>query len=350
MKRIAVDLRFLDCYTGFGDICRNYARRLSAINVPDMHFIFMLSDNHFGEFGQSVTYISCDHPEEDIRNKGLKIDLWHSTDQMYEYYYESPETVHLLTIHDLNFLYEKKHFHRWKHIWRFRKRVKNADYISFISHFAKNDVDRIYGLKDKPYCVIYNGITPVGDKEGVKPAFVGDNNEKFFFAISQIRRKKNFHTLVPMMLNFPDHKLYICGDNDFKYAEEIRKSIAKLGLDRVKLTGRVSEDEKTWLYKHCEAFLFPSKAEGFGIPAIEAMQQGCKVFSSRLTSLPEICGKHAVYWDNFEAEHMARVVKDGLAVDDSDMVQERKDYAHSFNYDKYTTEYLQLYKKILCQK
>lgn len=350
MKNIAVDLRFLDYYTGFGDICRNYARRLAAVNDPDLHFIFMIPEAHIGTFGDSVSYISSENPEQDIIDKGLKIDLWHSTDQMYEYYYKSPECTHLLTIHDLNFLYEKKHFHRWKRMWRFKRRVKEADYISFISHFAENDVDRIYGLKDKPHCVIYNGITPVGDKEGVKPAFVEHEDGKFFFAISQIRRKKNFHTLVPMMQHFPEHNLYICGDDEFRYAKEIRKLISKLGIDRVKLTGRVSEDEKTWLYRHCDAFLFPSKAEGFGIPVIEAMQQGCKVFSSKLTSLPEICGPHATYWDNFDAADMAKVVKEGLLKDDQHLANERKEYAHRFNYDKYTAEYIQLYKNILCNK
>lgn len=347
MKNVAIDLRFIDCYTGFGDICRNYARRIAAADTPGIHFILMVPKKHFGEFGDSVTYISSDTPGEDIRERGLEIDLWHSTDQLYEYFYKSPATKHLLTIHDLNFLYEKKHIHRWKHVWKFRNRVKEADYISFISHFVENDVDRTYGLAGKPHRVIYNGIRPVGDSNGVRPGFVEDEDERFFLAISQIRRKKNFHTLVPMMGYFPEHKLYICGDDEFDYAGEIRRLIDKLGLDRVKLTGRVSDDEKTWLYRHCEAFLFPSRAEGFGIPVIEAMQQGCKVFSSRLTSLPEICGPYATYWDNFEPEHMARVVMEGLSGDDG-MTGKRKAYASSFNYDRYTADYLQLYSEILC--
>lgn len=50
----------------------------------------------------------------------------------------------------------------------------------------------------------------------------------------------------------------------------------------------IEQTEKIWLYRNCQAFLFPSRGEGFGLPVIEAMQFGKAVFISNYTCLPEI--------------------------------------------------------------
>jgi glycosyltransferase involved in cell wall biosynthesis len=58
------------------------------------------------------------------------------------------------------------------------------------------------------------------------------------------------------------------------------------------------------LLANCKAFLFPSLLEGFGLPPIEAMYFGKAVVVARRTSLPEVCGSEAGYFDSFEPEHM----------------------------------------------
>ena len=151
----------------------------------------------------------------------------------------------------------------------------------------------------RPLDVIYNGIAAHEDGVQRRPAFVDDDNAPFFFTIGQIREKKNFQTLVPMMRSFPHHRLYISGDDHFSFARELRQLIGEQGEGRVVLTGKVDDEEKRWLYAHAQAFLFPSRLEGFGIPVLEAMRYRCKVFSSRFSSLPEVCGPHATYWDDF---------------------------------------------------
>jgi len=72
----------------------------------------------------------------------------------------------------------------------------------------------------------------------------------------------------------------------------------KLGIgERVKFLGFVSDADLKDLYASAEVFLFPSYYEGFGFPPLEAMAMGCPVVASDRASIPEVCGKAAVYID-----------------------------------------------------
>jgi len=104
---------------------------------------------------------------------------------------------------------------------------------------------------------------------------------------------KNFHVLIGLMERLPGRRLVIAGKKATPYGAAIDREIARRGLgDRVKMRGEVSDGDRQWLYEHCEAFLFPSLAEEFGFPVLEAMQCGKPVFLSRAT-LPESTGTPA---------------------------------------------------------
>jgi glycosyltransferase involved in cell wall biosynthesis len=111
----------------------------------------------------------------------------------------------------------------------------------------------------------------------------------------------------------------------------------------------ISDEEKLWLYAHCDAFLFPSTLEGFGIPVLEAMRFGARVVSSRHTCLPEVCACHAAYWSSSDPEHMAEVVRKAINGWDRQSAQAAAARQHSlqFSYDHYTKQYVQLYCQLL---
>jgi glycosyltransferase involved in cell wall biosynthesis len=72
--------------------------------------------------------------------------------------------------------------------------------------------------------------------------------------------------------------------------------------------GRVSDDDLAKLLKAAVCFLFPSRIEGFGLPAVEAMVHGCPVIASTAPSLPEICGEGAVLADPDSPEDWVHAV------------------------------------------
>jgi glycosyltransferase involved in cell wall biosynthesis len=76
----------------------------------------------------------------------------------------------------------------------------------------------------------------------------------------------------------------------------------------VEARGRVSDAELADLYRSAACLVFPSLYEGFGLPPLEAMACGCPVAVARATSLPEVCGNAAEYFDPLDAEAMAAAI------------------------------------------
>ncbi len=364
MKTILVDFSSLNDLCGFGEIARNFAPRLAATHEPDLHFVFVVPTDCIGRFGPHIDYLDRHQLRRQLKAYPNTIDLWHATDQQFRYRRHARGTLQLLTVHDLNYLYEKKGIHLWRHQLEMPWLIRRSDFITTISNHVKTEIERHIPLLNKEPLVIYNGIADLSDKPQRRPSFIDSGStvanteaasqsssdfQPFFFTIGQVRRKKNFHTLVPMMQHFPHHRLFICGDNHWPYADEIRALIAPEDRDRIVLTGMISDEEKLWLYAHCDAFLFPSTLEGFGIPVLEAMRFGARVVSSRHTCLPEVCACHAAYWSSSDPEHMADVVRKAINGWDRRSAQAAAAREHSlqFNYDRYTKQYVQLYNRLL---
>jgi glycosyltransferase involved in cell wall biosynthesis len=89
--------------------------------------------------------------------------------------------------------------------------------------------------------------------------------------------------------------------------------------DGVEARGRVSDEELVELYRSAACLVFPSLYEGFGLPPLEAMACGCPVAVARATSLPEVCGEAAEYFDPMSAQDMAAAI--GRALDGTHVEQ-----------------------------
>lgn len=118
--------------------------------------------------------------------------------------------------------------------------------------------------------------------------------------------------------------------------------------DRVKVIGPVSDIDKSWYLKNCEAFLFPSIAEGFGIPPIEAMRFGKPTFLSNSTSLPEIGGTSAYYFNSYDPSDMQKTFLDGM--NDYNNRQPSAEiirHAQQFNWENSAKAYWDVYRSTL---
>lgn len=334
--------------SGFGQIAKNYAEWYSKMEDENLKFHFLLPPVYEKDFGNLVETTHIRRKFHKYFSKGLpSVHLWHSTTQQQLKRKRGKCDKFVLTIHDLNYLTEKNWIRQQKHKIVLQHAINQADAVTCISQYVGKQIEEQFHLKGKPVRVIYNGVEDITSKPESKPAFA--TGRPFFFAIGQIRPKKNFHLLVDMMHYFPDHDLYICGDDHFAFSKVVREHIENLDTKNAYLVGKISDEEKVWLYRHCEAFLFPSMGEGFGLPAIEAMQFGKAVFISSYTCLPEICGDSAFVWENLCVEEMAEKVKKNLVgfYGQTEKIEKIKKHAKEFSYEKHIAAYVRLYKELL---
>ena len=78
-----------------------------------------------------------------------------------------------------------------------------------------------------------------------------------------------------MMEHLPELHLLIAGDDSTPYGRRVHQHVENSrSKNRIRLLGTVTDAERQWLYQNCQAFVFPSLAEGFGLPVLEAMNAG----------------------------------------------------------------------------
>ncbi|MBR2395591.1 MAG: glycosyltransferase family 4 protein [Bacteroidaceae bacterium] len=350
MKKVLIDLTILkhiNC--GLGQIAYNYARFYGE-NAGNLEFEvhFLLPRQYVGAFGNDVHYHASSWLY-DLSDRFIpKFDVWHSIHQLCRHMPSRKSTPFLLTIHDINFIYEKSGKSLERQTGKFLKRLKRADRIVYISDFTRNDILNHFPT-DTPQEIIYNGVEFGDPQQERRPVLPFDENSKYLFTIGQIRQKKNFHVLLDAMKLLPQYKLVIAGEKGSAYADMIEERIKAEGIDNVFLIGTVHNSEKIWLYNHCEAFVFPSMFEGFGLPVIEAMSFGKPVVSSDMTSLKEICSGHAFILENFEADHIAGKITQAIDTYSKDpaLVAQNTEYARSFTYRRHMDEYLRIYREML---
>jgi glycosyltransferase involved in cell wall biosynthesis len=121
----------------------------------------------------------------------------------------------------------------------------------------------------------------------------------YFFSNGMIQPRKNFTALAKAFLAAVEevelpHRLLIAGGDGWK-AEEIKAEIRAFDKEnRVHFMGYVTRQKLAALYQYCDAFLFPSLYEGFGLPVLEAMAAGTPVLTSSTSALPEVAGDAAL--------------------------------------------------------
>lgn len=354
-KKILIDLSALkDPFCGLGQVALNYGKYFQEkSNTTDLNYeiTLLLPKKMFGSFGDKVKYISSTNLFlKHFKFLFPKFHIWHATHQLSRFMPIYDDTKFLLTIHDLNYLYEKKGKRKMRKHGQLQFKVNRADEIVCISEFAKLEVEQHLNLQGKQCKVIYNGVELLDELAAEEPKNI---IKPFFFSVGVIQKKKNFHVLLDMMKKMPEKHLYIAGKEISKpknngYAEMIKARISAEGITNVTLLGAISHQKKIWLFKNCEAFMFPSLFEGFGLPVIEAMQFGKPVFSSTETSLKEIGDKFAFFWENFDPQQMKTTVETNLEnfYKNEDLIQQEKEYANSFSYQKHFEAYERVYAKL----
>lgn len=364
MPTIALEMeRLRNPYSGLGQYCLHLGHAFAAEKgAKDLDFACLVPAGRVGEFGQTIQY-KVVRPWHKIFGPDFGESLWHCMHQDSDYTPRRRKTKLVYTIHDLNFLdrpdySDAKKQHRLSAL---QAKINRAKGLVYISEYVQDWVHaNLTVAQDTLEKVIYNGGRMTTDSGRQKV----DGNAApppsslllhpstlppFLFSIG-IHPKKNYHVLMPILAENKGYQWIIAGPDSRGYRAKIEQEAQRWGVaDRINFCGPVGNEEKRNYYEQCSALLFPSLSEGFGLPVVEAMSLGKPVFLSDRTSLPEIGGKEAYYFSDFEPENLCKTFRDGMQQfeKDPDKPARMIAWANQFSWEKAADQYLEFYQKLL---
>ena len=356
---LSVEMILFDCerlkhpYQGFYTYCDSLGRALAAeARLRSEKMCFYLPERFEGRFGDDMDYLRYRSLDRYFLRTPSGIDIWHCARQRSHFMPNAGGAKVLLTVHDLNFFLRDTSIKHARHWVQMQCSLDHADRIVTISEFSRRQLlESNFILRDKKIDMVYNGIIEYTGTP-VRPAVVPAG--PYLLSVSRIAKLKNFEVLVPL-LEGNDLSLVLVGAFDkYHYENRVMEAARKWGVqDRVIFTGPVSEDEKYWYMENCHAFVFPSLAEGFGLPVLEAMRCGRPVFVSDRMSIPEITGEYGFYFNHdFDPDGMKSEFEKGMSAFERGEIDVKAMIAHaeSFSWKNAAKQYFAIYDDMLSDR
>ncbi|MBK1882485.1 glycosyltransferase family 4 protein [Luteolibacter pohnpeiensis] len=201
-------------------------------------------------------------------------------------------------------------------IERFRSWVlaaKLADFLIAVSAYTKSEIETLLGIPPEKIIIVHGGVEmPLNCCEKIHlPQIVEKPNPFIIGSIGSILGRKNL-TIFPAALAHlkarikrPIVLLRAGSPLPPSLANEIRHEI---GANNLIELGRISDADILRFYATLDVLVIPSLYEGFGLPVLEGMAAKVPVVSSHATSLPEVGGDLAFYFDPASPEELATVL------------------------------------------
>jgi len=188
-----------------------------------------------------------------------------------------------------------------------RRLVHGRAVVATVSAFSRAEIGRVFGIDASCIPVLGEGaehllaVPPdatVLTRNALEPG-------RFVLAVGSLAAHKNLAALGPTaaMLGARGMTLVVTGG----FNRTVFGAVSG-APQAARSVGRVDDAGLRALYEAAACFVFPSRYEGFGLPAAEAMASGCPVIAAKAGALPEVCGEAAVYCDPASAADIARAV------------------------------------------
>ena len=256
----------------------------------------------------------------------------------------------VVTLHDVNFL-----THREWYSWQFRAvyaitalpGLRSASAVVAVSQHVQQEAMRTLSLPARRVRQIYNGVKPL-------PAStqLDDNTPPYLLCVGSFQPHKNLRRTIDawklVRRKRPDLELWVVGrkQSGFRDTSDYAALLSQPGIT---VLGYVTEAELSRAYAGAVAFVYPSLAEGFGLPILEAMEAGTPVVTSNSSCLPEIAGGAAKLVDPTSSESIAGAIVDviGWTENEREAVVDRgRARAKQFNWSTAAGAYITLYHEL----
>ena len=270
------------------------------------------------------------------------------------------------TIHDVLFESHPQFFSRgFVHFARLSSRdaLRRSRALFTVSEYSRQAMVQAYGVPASRITVTHNGVDtqrfspatdhPDGDARG--QALVrahGLEPGGYLCIVGRLEPRKNHANLVEAYarLASPRPRLVVIGQRDFAF-EGVFDAVQRHGLQgQVSFLERVSDAELPALIRHSAAFVYPTWAEGFGMPVLEAMACGVSVVTSHITSLPEVAGDVAFMSQPDDVASIAQAMQAALAESPAERTRRHERgvaRAREFTWQRSAQALLAVYRQLL---
>jgi glycosyltransferase involved in cell wall biosynthesis len=223
----------------------------------------------------------------------------------------------VVTVHDLLFESHPECFSRafvLRSRLLVRRSARRADAVVTVSAYSAREIERRYGLAPERITVSHDAVDRArfhpGAADAVRLAPRGLARGGYVLAVGRIDRRKNLGALLDAhaALGAEAPPLVVVGQSsEPRLLAELRARCAS-SQGRVRHLDDVSDAELPALYAGAAAFAFPSVAEGFGMPVLEALASGVPVVASDRTAIPEVAGDAALLVDPLDVDALTRAL------------------------------------------
>ncbi len=330
--RIGVDLHTLEgLHQGSRTHCLELFARVIPL-LPWMDFFLFVDTSRwapdlrerFAFANAQVVDMPHGNPVQRLLHQLPGLVRKHRLDLLHTQYICPPvsSAANAVTIHDILFEPYPQYFAtllRLRSKLLFRRSARAADLLFTVSDYSRRELAQRYGVALDRITTIANGV----DAQRFHPGMEGRDEVQrlglqpgeYILSVGRLEPRKNHLGLLQAYATLaePRPRLVIVGQRDFGFSGFLDARTALHLEQQVLVLEDVDDTLLPHLYRHAKLFAYPTFAEGFGMPVLEAMSSGTPVITSNTTSLPEISGDAAMLVDPHRPEQIAAAMQAVLA-------------------------------------
>jgi glycosyltransferase involved in cell wall biosynthesis len=234
--------------------------------------------------------------------------------------------------------------------WVVKKAARKSEAIITPTQFVKDDVVHYTKVDPNKVTVTHEAADVFEDPPDPMPAFL---DKSYIMFNGRPQPHKNLRRLIEAFAKlhqkYPNLYLMIAGKEDASYQSYV--DLAKeLGVSKhVILTGWITDGQLKWAMQRAKAYIYPGLSEGFGLPPLEAMLYGAPVVTSNNTSMPEVLGKAAHYFDPFSVDSMTQAIDEVLTDNElrQKLIAAGKKQVAKYSWKRMAEQTLGVYESVL---
>jgi len=351
-----LSLRYVqnDNLTEFPQLNKYWSKRIDYL-YSNQFISSVQKKIRFNAINYGLNYIINNQGESVQQLKKQDFDIFHPTyyePYFFQYLQKKP---YVLTVYDMIHEIFPQYFKAddQTKVWK-KQLIENAAAIIAISENTKQDVIKLTDADPDRVHTVYLG-NPFEHINGQintsldPPAF----GKSYLLFVGGRSAYKNFNFFIESVADLlcKNEGLHVVCAGSLPFTHQEKKLLINLHIHKKVHHVNIDDTILRNLYKNARAFVFPSLYEGFGLPVLEAFSCGCPAILNNSSSLPEIGGEGAIYFEPGDKESIICAVEKVLFDEDyrNNLIKKGSEHLKFFSWEKTANSTKKVYYNLLHQ-